>query len=143
MIPLATTFRSNGFDFVQIAREGDHAIFRKTKPSLPLFETFEVVVIQKMGEHKWPNGNVSPAHEYMPGRYEWGTKGWSCQTLERAREKFRELLFIAELTAPLPAEENFPPYDTTQKILVPPSTETFRKIITPREPWPLTASVSR
>ena len=48
MIPLATTFRSNGFDFVQIARESDYAIFRKTKPSLPLFETFEVVVIQKM-----------------------------------------------------------------------------------------------
>ena len=55
----------------------------------------------------------------MPGRYEWGTKGWSCQTLERAREKLRELLFIAELTAPPPAEENFTPYDTTQKILVP------------------------
>ena len=119
MIPLATTFRSNGFDFVQIARKGDHAIFRKTKPSLPLFETFEVVVIQKMGEHKWPNGNVSPAHEYMPGRYEWGTKGWSCQTLERAREKLRELLFIAELTAPPSAEENFTPYDTTPENLGP------------------------
>ena len=51
--------------------------------------------------------------------YEWGTKGWSCQTLERAREKFRELLFIAELTAPPPAEENFTPYDTTPENLGP------------------------
>ncbi len=97
MIPLVTSFRSKGFDFVQIAREERHAIFRKTKPGYN-FEVFEVVVIQQMAEHTWPNGHFTPAHECMPGNEVWGSKGWTCQTQERAWEKFRENIFLSSLT---------------------------------------------
>jgi hypothetical protein len=97
MIPLPTTFRSKGFDFVQIAREGKHAIFGKTRIGYN-FEVFEVVVIQQMGDRHWPNGDFTPAHELMPGNEVWGKKGWTCQTQERAWEKFRENVFLSSLT---------------------------------------------
>lgn len=97
MIPLPTKFRSKGFDFVQIAREGKHAIFRKTKPGYN-FEVFEVVVIQQMAEHTWPNGHFTPAHECMPGNEVRGKKGWTYQTQEGAWEKFRENIFLSSLT---------------------------------------------
>ena len=90
MVPLATRFRKEGWDFVQIVREGDRAIFRKTKSGFA-FETFEVVLIRKDPEHRWPNGIVTPEHERMPGDRQWGLYGFSCQTRERAWEKFREL----------------------------------------------------
>ena len=106
MIKLPIAFRFDKFEFKQIAREGDVALFRKTKvykrssreikryKLAPVFEfeTFEVVIVQKMDEHQWPNGDVTPAHEYMPPSEEWGTLGWSLQTRERAWEKFRELV---------------------------------------------------
>jgi hypothetical protein len=106
MTPLPIAFRSDGFEFEQLAREGDVALFRKTKiykhsaraiknyRQEPIFhfETFEVVVVQKMEEHQWPNGDVTPAHEHMPHSEQWATHGWSLQTRERAREKFRELI---------------------------------------------------
>ena len=90
MRALPTQFRIDGFDFVQIAREGDVALFRKTKPPLS-FETFEVTIVQKRQEHQWPDGRVTPAHEAMPGNEDWGTHGWSLQSLDRAWEKFAEL----------------------------------------------------
>lgn len=97
MTPLATTFRSKGFDYVQIAREGKHAIFRKKRIGHD-YEVFEVVVVQDRKEHTWPNGLTSPAHEAMPGNEEWGVKGWTCQTKERAWEKLRENVFLSNLT---------------------------------------------
>jgi hypothetical protein len=97
MIPLAITFRSKGFEFTQIAREGRHAIYRKKRVGHN-FEVYEVVVIQEMKEHTWPAGNTTPDHELMPSGEMWGVKGWTCQTKERAWEKFRENVFLSNLT---------------------------------------------
>ena len=65
---------------MQIAREGKHAIYRKSRIGFT-FEVFEVVVIQEMPDHVWPTGLVL-AHERLPGNEQWGSKGWTCQTLE-------------------------------------------------------------
>jgi hypothetical protein len=97
MTPLATTFRSKGFDYVQIAREGKHAIYRKSRIGHN-FEVYEVVVIIEEPEHTWPKGDTTPAHERMPGDEIWGKKGWTCQTKERAWEKLRENVFLSNLT---------------------------------------------
>ena len=43
---LPATFGSDGFDFHQLRREGDVAIFVKQKPGLR-FKSYEVVIIQK------------------------------------------------------------------------------------------------
>ena len=92
MKKLPTIFRSDNFDFRQLAREGDVALFRKTKqyPSL-LLETFEVVIVRKMDDHIGPRGEMISAGEHMPRSEQWGTHGWSLQTLDRAWEKFRAL----------------------------------------------------
>ena len=39
-------FRSGGFSFKLLKRDGDIALFRKTKPGFG-FESFEVVIIQR------------------------------------------------------------------------------------------------
>ena len=87
---LPTTFRSDGFDFEQLAREGDIAIFVKQK--LPLrFKSYEVVIIQKRDAYTWPNGQTTPAHEAMPSSRDWGKYGWTYQTLEDAELRFKSL----------------------------------------------------
>ena len=100
MKKLPTHFRSDDFDFRQIAREGDVALFRKTKqyPSL-LLETFEVVIVRKMDDHIGPRGEMISAGEHMPRSEQWGTHGWSLQTLKRAWEKFHEVVAKHTLVA--------------------------------------------
>jgi hypothetical protein len=81
---LPATFRSDDFDFVQLRREGDIAIFVKQKPPFK-FKSYEVVIIQKRDAYAWPNGATTPAHEAMPSSRDWGKYGWSYQTLGRCR----------------------------------------------------------
>ena len=90
MIPLATTFRSDGFDFRQIKRTGAVAMFAKRKPHWTR-ESIEVVIVQERKEHTWPNGMTSPAHEGMPGNEAWGDQGWTFSDLEAANRKFYDL----------------------------------------------------
>jgi hypothetical protein len=92
--PLPVAFRSGGFEFEQVEREGDIALFRKTKyyaGTGKRFETFEVVRIQEMDEHQWPNGDISGPHEYMPASESWGIDGFSFQTGDEAMRRFEEL----------------------------------------------------
>ena len=95
MIPLPATFRSCGYEFNQLAREGDVALLPKTKliNSIPPFEfeTFEVVIVHKAREYQWPDGRITPAHENLPSDEKWGAQGWSLQTAERAWQKFNEV----------------------------------------------------
>ena len=67
MKTLPTTFGSDGFNFQQLRREGDIAIFVKQKPPFK-FKSYEVVIIQKRNAYTWPNGETTPAHEAMPPR---------------------------------------------------------------------------
>lgn len=109
MTPIATEFKHDKFDFHQIAREGGVALYRKSK-QYPgkLFETFEVVIVQSMDEHTWPNGNVTPEHEYMPNSEQWGQLGWSLQTLDDAWDKFRKVKEQADWQA---LERHYDPND--------------------------------
>ena len=88
MRTLPTEFSSDHFQFHQIAREGDIALFRKTKGRI---ETFEVVVVQHSPERDTPWGHAQES-ERMPSNEQWGALGWSLQSKERAWEKFFALL---------------------------------------------------
>ncbi len=91
MIPLPTTFKSDGFNFRQIDRQGKLAIFSKSKDGGA--ETFEVVIIQKHADYTFPGADkVTPAHEAMPPSNSWGQKGFSMTTLEDARHKLAKLM---------------------------------------------------
>ena len=83
----------HGYRFQQLKREGDVAIFKKWKPELKHPKIyFEVVLIRKVGETRFPNGVTVPPHEKMPSSSEWGTLSSSPATLAKAEEKFYEYL---------------------------------------------------
>lgn len=89
MTPLPAAFKDRGFDFKQIDRQGEIALFSKTKGNN---RSFEVVIVQKCPEHTWPNGNTSPAHEAMPSPETWGRCGFTYTTLESARNRLKTLM---------------------------------------------------
>ena len=91
MKTLPTKFGSDGFNFEQLRREGDIAIFVKRKPPFK-FKNYEVVIIQKRDAYIWPNGATTPAHEAMPSSRDWGKYGWTFQTLEDCESRFKTLV---------------------------------------------------
>jgi hypothetical protein len=99
MKALPEVFSMNQFAYRQISRIGNVALYQKTKhfSAWGLFKTYEVVVVQKMEKHIWPNGDITPAHEHMPGNEQWGLYGWSCQTHKRALKKFQEVVNIMSI----------------------------------------------
>src|SRR5262245_36209737 len=71
---LPDNFRSDGFDFSVLNREGNVALLAKSKPGG--VTSYEVVVIQ----HRPAEvicGQPYPAREAMPRSEEWGVAGWS------------------------------------------------------------------
>ena len=97
MKTLPTTFGSDGFDFEQLRREGDVAIFVKQKPGLVCeylasCRSYEVVIIQKQDAYTWPNGLTTPAHEAMPSPRDWGKYGWTYPTLDDAELRLKSLV---------------------------------------------------
>lgn len=85
-------FTKLGFTHTQIARQGKAAIYSREKDGN---EHWEAVII---GSHNGfnltgPDGekNFVPPAETYPSPEMWGTKGFTCQSKERAWEKFNEL----------------------------------------------------
>jgi hypothetical protein len=87
--PLKTAFRSKGFDYRQIERKGDIAMFEQTKPGLS-GKWFEVVVVQRHDGYELGGKPVEPA-ESMPSSSQWGKKGFTFRTQEAAERKFQQL----------------------------------------------------
>ncbi len=79
---LPTTFGSDDFQFQQLEREGDIALFVKQKPPLT-FKSYEVVIVQKRDQVTWRNGLTTPT-QTPPSSRDWGKYGWTFQTLEDA-----------------------------------------------------------
>lgn len=98
---LPETFTFGGFKFQQIQRQGDVAIFSKQKPGRRV-TSYEVVIIQKHKEHKWPNGKTTPAWEAMPANEVWGISGWTYPDLVRGERRFADLI-ASRTTAKHPA----------------------------------------
>ena len=70
MKPLPTEFTYDGFDFRQLAREGDVALFEKRKPnhSRP---GYEVVIVQRHPAQTI-HGRDYPERESLPPSESWG-----------------------------------------------------------------------
>jgi len=84
----AIEFRLLGFEYTQLKRLGDVAIYRQSKKGLP--DGYEVVRIQKH-EAFSAFGKDFPAGESYPSSQQWGSDGWTYRTLEDAEQKFQEL----------------------------------------------------
>lgn len=85
--------KKDGFEFEQVKRSKDVAIYLKTKigENGNLITSYEVI---KIKEHKGCDigKNKIPAGELYPGDAQWGNLGWTCRTLQEAEAKFKKLL---------------------------------------------------
>jgi hypothetical protein len=77
------------FDFKLSAREGDIALFKKTKTGVAA-TFFEVVIVQRHSGYTIADKFIQPG-EHMPSNEKWGTHGWSYSDSESAWKKFGEL----------------------------------------------------
>lgn len=89
MKALTTEFKSHGFDYKQVKRDGDVAIFSKTKPNQS-GESYEVVRVKKYPTYAIAGVEI-PEHESLPGDESWGDDGFTFTDLEKAKEKFYKL----------------------------------------------------
>ena len=83
MIPLPETFKHGGFEFKQLWREGQIALFEKRKPGSEV-KSYETVIIQQNHDYEIA-GNFIKAHESLPGNERWGDAGWTYCDISAAR----------------------------------------------------------
>jgi hypothetical protein len=88
---LETEFDHKGWHFRQIAREGMVAIYHRQKRIGGNVEHWEVIRIH-IERPTEINGVHYPERENYPRSEEWGQDGFTCHTLERAREKFDSMV---------------------------------------------------
>ena len=88
--PIAGFFKHGGFNYGQIGREGDLAIFeQRWRDSENV--CYEVARIRRLEAKTFPNGKSSPAREAYPSSAAWGDFGWTVTTLDAAFAKLREV----------------------------------------------------
>ena len=89
--PLTIRFRHDGFDYRQIAREGDAAIYEQTRRGCKNGSVrFEVIRIRKREGFQIGDRFVEPAEVY-PNSEAWGTAAWTIVNKEAAFAKLREI----------------------------------------------------
>ena len=89
--PLPTRFRRDGFDYRQIAREGDAAIYEQTwsgcaEPSV----CYEVIRVRRREGFQIDGRFVEPAEVY-PNSDAWGVDGFTLIGKDAAFAKLREV----------------------------------------------------
>jgi hypothetical protein len=89
--PLPTRFRRDGFEYRQIAREGDAAIYEQTwsgcaEPSV----CYEVIRIRQRDGFQIDGRLVEPAEVY-PSSGAWGVDGFTVTDKDTAFAKLREV----------------------------------------------------
>jgi hypothetical protein len=90
--PLPTRFRRDGFDYRQIAWEGDAAIYAQTWSGCSDASVcYEVIRIRRREGFQIDGRLVAPAEVY-PSSGAWGVDGWTLQNKESAFHKLREII---------------------------------------------------
>lgn len=95
--PLALTFRAKGFEYTQIARIGDVAMYEQVKPDIAR-TWYEVFIVQRHDGYEIMGKTAHPA-EYAPRTEDWGKLGWTFQTKAEAQKKFDALVMAAKAKA--------------------------------------------
>jgi hypothetical protein len=87
---LPKQFRHDGFDYRQIYREGDFAIYKQTWNGNEHTAAFEVIRIRKREGFQVGDRWVEPGEVY-PNSEAWGTDGWTVLNKEAAFRKLQEI----------------------------------------------------
>lgn len=85
---LPINLRKNGFDYTQILRQGNKAIYEQTYTEIVAY--YEVFKIRTQPE-KILRGNLIQSGEVFPGNEDFGKTAWSFKTLAKAMDKFNSL----------------------------------------------------
>ncbi len=89
--PLLTQFRRDGFNYREIAREGDAAIYEQSRTgSNGLRVRYEVIRVRRRVGFMIHGRHVEAAEVY-PASEAWGTDGFTVTDKDRAFAKLREL----------------------------------------------------
>src|SRR5260370_18892626 len=88
--PLEAQFRHNGFDYCQIAREGDVAIYEQRWPGSENV-CYEVVRIRRREGFEIGGKFIEPAEVY-PKSETWGVDGFTLTDKDAAFAKLREII---------------------------------------------------
>lgn len=86
--PLKEKFIKQGFNFKLLKREGYKAIYEKKKTKLNF--CYEVIIINRHDGYNLGDTFLEPAETY-PSSSQWGEKGWTFKSLDKAEEKFSTL----------------------------------------------------
>jgi len=96
---LATDFKKAHFQFTQVKREGDVAIYKKH--AIPFVSRpkafsggYEVIIITRHEGYAYAGVAFEPAEVY-PSSEQWGSKGWTEKTLSGAEicfERVKQML---------------------------------------------------
>ena len=86
---LETKFTSNGFNFEQVFREGDFAVYKKWKEGRD-YKGFEAIKIKRHNGYTIA-GNYCPPAEMYPSNEQWGVSGFTCLTLQLAFGKIEKM----------------------------------------------------
>jgi hypothetical protein len=84
-----TEYTKNGYQFSLIERKGDFAIFAQYRTDLSKAQNYEVIRIKQVPECVL-FGVTVPEHEAGPSNEDWGIKGWTVTSLEKAKELMNE-----------------------------------------------------
>lgn len=87
--PIKTEFRSRGFDYKQIKREGDIAVYSQTRITTGK-QNFEVILVARHKGFRVAGQEFPPAETY-PTANQWGARGWTQTNLEAAEAKFERV----------------------------------------------------
>jgi hypothetical protein len=92
MKKLETKFTKKGFNYTQVTRKGNFAIYEQTncKVQNPT-KRYEVVEIKSHNGYEIGGQKIAPAEVY-PGSTQWGLLGWTHLDLDSAKKRFNQLV---------------------------------------------------
>lgn len=93
MKQLPEQFRKNTYNYIQVWRDEDYAIYRQEDAGK--FVAYEVFKINKNKEREIA-GQVFPPSETVPPDTQWGTNAWTVATMHQAEIKVFQMRQDAE-----------------------------------------------
>jgi hypothetical protein len=130
MKKIEKSFVSKGFEFKQIVRNGDMAVYEKCAPNSKC-PNYELIHITCHNGYEI-QGNKIPPSEVYPGDSQWGTHGWTYTTLQDAKENLKVKAAIIEKNKEVKKtskskKKRSAKYEETYKVLTCPITKQTRK----------------
>lgn len=87
--PLPARLRKNACEYTLVPRGTRSAVYaQRITPEIEYYEVFELRI---QPAKMLPSGKSYPAKERFPSNEDFGGWAWSCRTLERTMERFKEL----------------------------------------------------